>query len=94
MKTLYLRQGPIYLLNEENDRNIHSITSPAKLCYALIVQCNVGWSAGVQILYICHLNSTRETPFCTTFQGWLANVQQWEEQQDSGYVAKKCLFIK
>ena len=52
---------------------------PAKLCYALIAQHNVGWSARVQMLYIYHLNSVRETPFHTTFQGQSADAQ-WQEE--------------
>ena len=45
---------------------------PAKLCYALITQCNVGQSAGVQMSYICHLNSMRESLFVQhSGVGWL-----------------------
>ena len=70
VKTLYLRQGLIYLLRIMNEKLAEIFTllhPPAKLCYALIVQHDVGWSARVQIPYICHLNSARETPFCMTF---------------------------
>ena len=47
---------------------------PAKLCYALIAQCNVSQLDGVQMSYICCLNAMRETPFHMTFWGQLADA--------------------
>ena len=69
-------------------KKITEISTPlhpqAKVHYALIVQCDTGQLARVQMSYVCHLNSLRETSFHTTFWGQLPNAQQQEEQQDSG----------
>ena len=57
--------------------------SMLKLHYVPIAQCNVGWSAGVQMSYILPPYLSKTNTFCMTFCGWPAKnnkaVDKWSK---------------